>query len=59
MTSAYGFIGRTVLDRDSGQLGPQEIYDDQQTGQPGGTVASGFFGLKSHFVPLAGASLSG
>jgi uncharacterized protein (TIGR02271 family) len=61
MTSAYEFVGRTVLDRDGEKLGTvKEIYDDQQTGQPEwATVAGGLFGLKSHFVPLAGASPSG
>lgn len=61
MTSAYEFVGRTVLDRDGEKLGTvKEIYEDQQTGKPEwATVAGGLFGLKSHFVPLAGASPTG
>jgi len=61
MTSAYEFVGRKVLDRDGEKLGEvREIYQDQQTGDPEwATVAGGFLGLKSHFVPLAGASPSG
>lgn len=61
MTSAYEFVGRTVLDRDGEKLGTvKEIYEDQQTGKPEwATVAGGLFGLKSQFVPLAGASPTG
>jgi uncharacterized protein (TIGR02271 family) len=61
MTSAYEFVGRRVVDRDGEKLGTvKEIYEDQQTGKPEwATVAGGLFGLKSHFVPLAGASPTG
>ena len=61
MTSAYDFVGRKVVDRDGEKLGEvKEIYEDRQTGDPEwATVAGGFLGLKSHFVPLAGASPSG
>lgn len=61
MTSAYEFVGRTVLDRDGEKLGTvKEIYEDRDTGEPEwATVAGGFLGLKSHFVPLAGAAPTG
>src|SRR5881398_992969 len=61
MTSTYEFVGRTVLDRDGEKLGTiKEIYEDQQSGKPEwATVAGGFFGMKSHFVPLAGAAPTG
>ena len=61
MTSAYEFVGRSVLDRDGEKLGTvKEIYEDRDTGAPEwATVAGGFLGLKSHFVPLAGAAPSG
>lgn len=61
MTSAYTLVGRNVLDRDGEKLGTvKEIYEDQQTGRPEwATVAGGFLGLKSHFVPLAGATPKG
>jgi uncharacterized protein (TIGR02271 family) len=61
MTSAYEFVGRTVVDRDGEKLGTiKEIYEDQQTGKPEwATVAGGLFGLKSHFVPLVDAAPTG
>lgn len=61
MTSAYEFVGRTILDRDGEKLGTiKEVYEDDETGKPEwATVAGGFLGLKSHFVPLQGAATSG
>lgn len=61
MTSTYEFVGRTVFDRDGEKLGTvKEIYLDEQTGQPEwATLAGGFLGMKSHFVPLAGAAPEG
>src|SRR5690242_17523460 len=61
MTSAHEFVDRTVLDQEGEKLGTvKEIYEDRETGEPEwATVAGGFLGLKSHFVPLAGAAPNG
>ena len=61
MTDAYQWHGRTMVGPDGEKIGKvSEIYEDQQTGKPEwATVASGLFGTKSHFVPLAGASPQG
>jgi len=60
-TLGHELRDRTVLDQDGEKLGKiKEIYDDQYTGKPEwATVAGGLFGLKTHFVPLAGASTEG
>ena len=49
--------GRTLLDRDGGRIGTIDaIYLDDRTGQPAwALVNTGLFGIKSSFVPLAGA----
>jgi uncharacterized protein (TIGR02271 family) len=61
MTDAYQWQGRTMLDSDGEKIGKiTEIYEDPATGKlEWATVASGLFGSKSNFVPLAGASPTG
>jgi uncharacterized protein (TIGR02271 family) len=61
MTDAYQWQGRTIVGSDGDKIGKiSEIYEDPQTGEPEwATVASGLFGSKSNFVPLAGASPDG
>jgi uncharacterized protein (TIGR02271 family) len=61
MTDAYEWQGRTMLDTDGEKIGKiTEIYEDPATGKPEwATVASGLFGSKSNFVPLAGSSATG
>ncbi len=61
MTQAYDWQGRTVLGSDDEEIGPiKEIYVDHDTGKPEwATVSGGLFGMKSHFVPLAGATPAG
>jgi uncharacterized protein (TIGR02271 family) len=58
MTHAYEWQGRTVIGSDGEKIGEiAEIYEDQDSGKPEwATVSSGLFGMKSHFVPLAGAA---
>jgi len=58
LTEAYGFQGRTMLDRDGDKIGKiDDIYEDKQTGQPEwALVHTGLFGTKKTFVPLRGAS---
>jgi uncharacterized protein (TIGR02271 family) len=58
LTEAYGFRGRTMLDRDGDKIGKiDDIYEDKQTGQPEwALVNTGLFGTKKTFVPLRGAS---
>jgi len=60
-THAYDFRERTLLDQNGEKIGTvKEIYQDEGTGKPEwATVAGGLFGIKSHFVPLAGASPEG
>ncbi len=57
VTHAYGFVGRTLLDRDGDKIGKvDEVYEDQQGGQPEwALVNTGLFGTKKTFVPLRGA----
>ena len=57
LTEAYGFQGRTMLDRDGDKIGKiDDIYEDRQTGQPEwALVHTGLFGTKKTFVPLRGA----
>lgn len=61
MTEAYAWQGRAIVGSDGEQIGTvKEVYEDQHTGKPEwATVSSGLFGMKSHFVPLAGASPHG
>lgn len=61
MTDAYQWHGRTVLSADGEQIGKiTDIYQDPQTGKlEWATVNTGLFGMKSNFVPLAGASPAG
>ena len=61
MTQAYEWQGRTMIGSDGEKIGKiTEIYEDPNTGKPEwATVASGLFGSKSNFVPLAGASPAG
>ena len=57
LTEAYGFQGRTMLDRDGDKIGKiDDVYEDSQTGQPEwALVNTGLFGSKKTFVPLRGA----
>jgi|SRR5579884_390588 len=61
MTQAYEWQGRSVIGSDGEKIGKiKEIYEDHVTGKPEwATVSGGLFGIKSHFVPLAGASPAG
>jgi uncharacterized protein (TIGR02271 family) len=61
MTDAYQWQGRTMLGSDGEKIGKiTDIYEDPDTGKPEwATVASGLFGTRSNFVPLAGASPDG
>jgi uncharacterized protein (TIGR02271 family) len=61
MTDAHQWQGRSVLGSDGEEIGKvKEIYEDQRSGKPEwATVTSGLFGMKSHFVPLVGASPDG
>jgi uncharacterized protein (TIGR02271 family) len=58
LTEAYGFQGRTMLDRDGDKIGKiDDIYEDRETGKPEwALVNTGLFGTKKTFVPLRGAS---
>jgi uncharacterized protein (TIGR02271 family) len=58
LTEAYGFQGRTMLDRDGDKIGKiDDIYEDKQTGQPEwALVNTGLLGTKKTFVPLRGAT---
>jgi uncharacterized protein (TIGR02271 family) len=61
MTDAYTWKGRDVFGSDGEKIGSiKEIYQDDQTGKPEwALVSSGLFGMRSHFVPLAGAEPEG
>jgi uncharacterized protein (TIGR02271 family) len=61
MTDAYTWKGREMYGSDGEKIGTvKEIYEDGQTGEPEwALVSSGLFGMRSHFVPLAGATPSG
>jgi uncharacterized protein (TIGR02271 family) len=61
MTEAYTWQGRDLLGSDGDKIGTiKEIYEDATTGKPEwALVSSGFFGTRSHFVPLAGATPEG
>jgi uncharacterized protein (TIGR02271 family) len=60
-TDAYTWKGRDVYGSDGEKIGSiKEIYEDGQTGKPEwALISSGLFGMRSHFVPLAGASPTG
>jgi uncharacterized protein (TIGR02271 family) len=57
VTEAYGFQGRTILDRDGEKIGKiDDVYEDRQSGRPEwALVNTGLFGTKKTFVPLRGA----
>jgi uncharacterized protein (TIGR02271 family) len=61
MTDAYTWKGRDVFGSDGEKIGSiKEIYEDGQTGKPEwALISSGLFGMRSHFVPLAGAAPTG
>ncbi|HJS97377.1 MAG TPA: PRC and DUF2382 domain-containing protein [Solirubrobacteraceae bacterium] len=57
LTDAYTWTNRNVIGADGEKLGQiKEIYEDEQTGRPEwALVSNGLFGIRSQFVPLAGA----
>jgi uncharacterized protein (TIGR02271 family) len=57
VTEAYGFEGRTLLDRDGDKIGKiDDVYSDERSGQPEwALVNTGLFGTRKTFVPLRGA----
>lgn len=61
MTQAYDWSGRTLKDRSGDKIGEIDaIYVDDQTDKPEwALVATGLFGGKATFVPLAGATPEG
>jgi uncharacterized protein (TIGR02271 family) len=61
MTEAYSWKDREIVGTDGEKIGRiKEIYEDRQTGKPEwAVVSSGLFGMRSHFVPLAGAEPQG
>jgi PRC-barrel domain protein len=61
VTEAYGFRGRTMLDRDGEKIGKiDEVYEDRQSQRPEwALVNTGLFGTKKTFVPLHGAQPTG
>jgi uncharacterized protein (TIGR02271 family) len=61
LTEAYGFEGRTLVDRDGDKIGKiDELYEDRQTGQPEwALVTTGLFGTRKSFVPLRDARADG
>ena len=61
MTDAYTWKGRDVYGSDGEKIGSiKEIYQDGQTRRPEwALVSSGLLGMRSHFVPLAGATPTG
>jgi uncharacterized protein (TIGR02271 family) len=61
MTQAYDWSGRTLKDRTGDKIGEIDaIYVDDQTDKPEwALVATGLFGGKPTFVPLAGATPEG
>ena len=56
-----GWIGRTAYDPSGDKIGTiSEVYLDDETGQPEWlTVNTGLFGMRSNFVPVAGATPHG
>jgi uncharacterized protein (TIGR02271 family) len=61
MTHAYDWKGRTLKDRNGDKIGTIDaLYLDQQTDKPEwALVNTGLLGMKSSFVPLAGAAPRG
>jgi uncharacterized protein (TIGR02271 family) len=61
MTDAYTWTDRDVFGSDGEKIGRiKEIYEDEETGKPEwALVSSGLLGMRSHFVPLAGAEPNG
>jgi Domain of unknown function (DUF2382)/PRC-barrel domain len=61
ITEAYGFRGRTMIDRDGDKIGKiDDVYEDKQTGRPAwALVNTGLFGTKKTFVPLHDAQPTG
>jgi uncharacterized protein (TIGR02271 family) len=57
VTEAYGFRGRTMIDRDGDKIGKiDDVYEDRQGGQAEwALVTTGLFGTKKSFVPLHNA----
>ncbi len=53
--------GMTMVDADGDKIGTiEDIYLDRQTGEPEwASVKTGLFGLKSSFVPIGGADVTG
>jgi uncharacterized protein (TIGR02271 family) len=61
MSDTYTWTERDVIGADGEKIGRiKEIYEDQQTGKPEwALVSTGLLGMRSHFVPLAGAEPNG
>jgi hypothetical protein len=61
LTEAYGFSGRTMVDREGGKVGKiDEVYEDPKSGRPAwALVNTGMFGSKKMFVPLHDAQPDG
>lgn len=61
MTDAYTWKDREIVGSDGEKIGRiKEIYEDRHTGKPEwALVSSGLLGMRSHFVPLAGAEPNG
>jgi uncharacterized protein (TIGR02271 family) len=61
VSEAYGFRGRTMIDRDGDKIGKiDDVYEDKQTGRPEwALVNTGLFGTKKTFVPLHDAQPTG
>jgi PRC-barrel domain len=57
VTHAYGFRGRTLIDRDGDRIGKiDDVYEDHRGGQAEwALVSTGLFGTKKTFVPLRDA----
>jgi uncharacterized protein (TIGR02271 family) len=57
VTEAYGFRGRTLIDRDGDKIGKiDDVYEDRAGGQAEwALVSTGLFGTKKSFVPLRDA----
>ncbi|MBV9940884.1 MAG: PRC and DUF2382 domain-containing protein [Solirubrobacterales bacterium] len=61
MTDAYTWKDRDIVGSDGEKIGRiKEIYEDRQNGKPEwALVSSGLLGMRSQFVPLAGAEPNG
>jgi hypothetical protein len=57
VTEAYGFRGRTLIDRDGDRIGKiDDVYEDQHGGKAEwALVSTGLFGTKKTLVPLRDA----